>query len=555
MSFLTVEDVNSILLNHSYYPFWYPVKIDTGSDVDFTGLTFDFCGVQRTKWPGGNGYTIGVWPMNDLATGHCFAVDGNGNGLSVSYSMQYGIYVNSPTPDVTFYFLISNVQYRTGQSTAFEDRFSTDNVYVEEISPIVFFDGNDTDNFKIKLKYANGNPGAYYGIRVNGVSYTSNAQGVVNCQMDLSSVDELEISCGDFDDFHYPIFKCSEDLIVILDDTVDLIVGKVNNVPFRSNYNTGDVTVKCKYPVTVDWDNKLFKIDLTDKYDELNVKLQTVSDDLVTDYVFNCNYDYIESSAEFYTAIANKEEVLRLGTDITLNANVNITHDCLIIGNSNTLNFAGYHIMIKGIVKLNDLELTGTSWGIKQLTNSKLTVSDCEVTGFGGSSLGNFIRCDINLNNLENPTDFITEIDNTSFNLNGHAILHGGELTIDNCSLTGDGSEDYGYFVYQTDGSCLIRNSTFDIHSETISHDVKFLPCLVMCGENAMINGASHSDLQGKDTLPFFDLPFNNRATIDLTYKYDAIDDYISLSGDGCCHGVSGVDFVFKNNVLITRSM
>ena len=69
-----------------------------------------------------------------------------------------------------------------------------------------------------------------------------------------------------------------------------------------------------------------------------------------------------------------------------------------------------------------------------------------------------------------------------------------------------------------------------------------------------MVNGNSHDELQSNNINSFISNPQNNTSTINVTYYYPAIEDYITLQSDkGYCHSCSNVDFVFKTNVTARR--
>jgi hypothetical protein len=134
-------------------------------------------------------------------------------------------------------------------------------------------------------------------------------------------------------------------------------------------------------------------------------------------------------------------------------------------------------------------------------------------------------------------------------------ILHGGELNLENCTVTGKiGNPDYPYFLYQTDGNAVILQSDFTLQSDTqISTDIEFNSCIFICGETATVNGYDHTQLQNNNVTAFLSTQ-RNSSKINVTYYYPTISDYITLeSNKGYCHSCSNVDYVFKNNVTVRR--
>ena len=191
---------------------------------------------------------------------------------------------------------------------------------------------------------------------------------------------------------------------------------------------------------------------------------------------------------------------------------------------------------------------------IQQNIGSTVELTSCGFSGCTG--FGSVIDCQTDLSSLSVENDFITNITNCVFVNNDMCILHGGQLNITNCDVTGKISNPNNpYFLYQTDGKATILQSTFNLSSDTqIEEDIEFNSCIFVCGESATLNGNNHDELQQNNVDSFISNPQNNRSTINVTYYYPAIEDYITLESDnGYCHSCSNVDFVFKTNVTARR--
>ena len=106
------------------------------------------------------------------------------------------------------------------------------------------------------------------------------------------------------------------------------------------------------------------------------------------------------------------------------------------------------------------------------------------------------------------------------------AVLHGGELTVTNCIVTGKISNPaYPYFLYQTDGTAEISQSQFSISSDSqITTDVEFNSCIFTCGTDALINNLTHEELSKNNVTPFL-TEARNSSSINLTYYFDTIAD------------------------------
>jgi hypothetical protein len=327
-------------------------------------------------------------------------------------------------------------------------------------------------------------------------------------------------------------------------------------------------------PVTYDGTDYSFNLDLTDKTEtgkirfKLNVEANEVLNSTSTDVALNSQYQTVNTFDALLSALS-VSDVIRLGANLTATANIPINRSVKIIGNDKTIDLDSHRFVLVEDVQLTieNTRLDNGDTTIIQAKNTKVelngvTFNNCTSSNYNG--LGSCIFCDVDVDSLNNTDDYITTLNNCTFTNNSNCILHSGELTIIGCTLNNDDTTNINTnnaaFVYQTDGTCLIQQSVFNIDYDYSSAEanIGYAQCIVMCGETANINGATHTDLQGDNTLPFFDVPFNNRADTYAKYYYPQITDNVEsitlIDDKGCCHSVSNRDWVYKNNIKVQRS-
>ena len=359
--------------------------------------------------------------------------------------------------------------------------------------------------------------------------------------------------------------------------TQSLTLGKVNTVrlgasadykPNGDMIGTNTPTIVVLYGSTyipVRYDSSLndyiFDIDLTSKQTEGKVRFNVIVDtndvlnNTETEVTLNSSFETINNESKLITLFKNGG-IGRLGSNITLTNDLTISKDVLIIGNTKTINMNSHKIIVptdKTFKSENTVYTNGYNT-IQQHTQSTVELNNCTFTNCTG--LGSVIDCQIDIESLELENDFTTNITGCTFTNNDMCILHGGELNIENCTITGKiGNPNYPYFLYQTDGNAVILQSTFNLSSNTqISTDIEFNSCIFVCGETAIINGYDHSQLQNNN-ITAFTTTQRNSSKINVTYYYPTISDYITLQSDnGYCHSVSDVDYVFKTGVSVRRT-
>lgn len=568
--FLTVEDVNgTVYSNQGFY--WH--EIDTSkisSDSDFTNVKYDFCKVSR-----------------ETVTDEHSAVWGN---------YLYTLEIDNSLWTKGFYISPYHYNWATRAfNVQLNDNtlsFRTDNEYIGIHLYMGILKYNDVVTFTYLAK-----------TNVLNLNYAeSNTTTTVKVQEPGSS---FQYNCNSFtptEGYHDIVFQatltntvhCGYVLVNIVKSdfqfncTQSLVVGKINKVylgtdskykPSGSMVGSYATNITVDYngetlPVQYDGTDYYFNLDLTDKTDvgkvrfKVNVEANEVLNKSSTDVVLESQYQTVNTFNALLSAVSISE-IIQLGANMTATSNIPINRSIKIIGNDKSIDLDGYRFVLveDAEFKAENLQLNNGDTTIIQAKNTKVeltgvTFNNCTSSNYNG--LGSCIFCDVDIDSLDNTDDYITTLTECTFTDNANCILHGGDLTIQKCTLDNDTITNINpnncAFVYQTDGTCLIQQSIFNINYDYTSAEanIGFAQALIMCGETANINGATHTDLQGDNTLPFFDAPFNNRADLTAKYYYPQITDNVesvgSVSGKACCHACSGVDWVFKNNVTVRRS-
>ena len=220
--------------------------------------------------------------------------------------------------------------------------------------------------------------------------------------------------------------------------------------------------------------------------------------------------------------------------------------------------------------KINDVNVNGGNPVVLQAKDSKVDLTGCSFVNAGNTrynNLGSVISCDIDIDSLEVLDDFTTNIIECTFINNHNCILHGGSLTVTDCKYH---NTDMDYvdinnaaFLYQVDGDANIVNSVFDIdYGEDTSFEeenIMYGQALFMCGETAIINNADYINLSTDNNVNWSNAPYNNRSHIYCKYYYPQIEEIVYSSptldkeDKAICYCVSGKDWIFKENVQVTR--
>jgi hypothetical protein len=551
MPFLTLEDVNgTIFSNQGFY--WYELDLTSvspnGEDFDWTKI--DFCEVKKTT--SGSARTIYIKVYNSQWTKGISVIKNDDSYYTIQqiFSITDGCYFGTNFDPSKIILYMGNIQF--DNFTSMNGMLAIDNVSLtmkQLLTPITF-----------EIYYS------YY--KRGGVSISQSVERGYNL---------IKYNAGGGDKIlgYLLVNLLKSDFRFDCTDTV--IVGKPNKVllgvddDYKPN---GDMIGEYEPVITVTYngdilpvywdsvsDDYCFDLDLTSRTKDGKIRFTV---DVDENEVINTTSTVVTLNAEYETIdtyIAFKDFISiggtgRLGTDITLLNPLTINNDVYIIGNDHTLDLNGHQLILKETrtLKADNTVFTNGINAIHQKTNSKVVLNECTFTDCTGT--GSCIECDIELHSLEDPNDFDTTLTKCSFDNNDMCILHGGDIEVTECTVNGKISNpNYPYFLYITDGNATLLRNDFNITSDTtINHDIEFNGCIFICGETAIINGHSHTELQQNNITSFLEIPQNNQSHIDLSYYYDLIEDNITLQSDkGYCHSVSGVDFVFKTNVNINR--
>ena len=361
-------------------------------------------------------------------------------------------------------------------------------------------------------------------------------------------------------------FSCNQQLIVGEVNTVQLgtLTDYKPNGDLVGEYATKLSVLYNGKTIPVVWNSALndytFDLDLTNLQEEKRVRFKVIveTNDVLnaseTDVALDCKFETIDTLAKLIE-LFRIGGTGRLSSDLTLTNDLTLSKSVNLIGNECIIDMASHKLVIPSD-KTFKAQSVGFSNGINTLQqepNSTVELTDCTFTDCTG--FGSVIDCQVDLASLDDSDDFNTKLTNCTISNCDMAILHGGNLEVTGCTVNGKiSNKNYPYFLYQTDGNATILNSQFNLRDTMVfDYDIEFNSCIFTCGETATINGYSHTELQQNNRSAFFDTQ-RNTSIIDVKYYYSLIEDTVHLQSDkGFCHSVSGVDYIFKSNVTITR--
>lgn len=541
-SFLTLEDINGAIQSHSVKVHYHEIDTSKIGDTDFTDVKYDFCTITRIYR--NNKYYFYVTVNNDLWTGGYYVLKTNHEKLKSTDGYDDGVlYIDANQEPCIIIGLVLQSGYE------FDDRKINKKWLDSNIVPITLNELNTSKSIRV-LHFQSGEEETY--------SLECDVVGVKDTPHSINAI--IVLIKTDFQ------FTCNQ----------ELTVGKVNKVKLgvNSTYKPNGAMIGTNTPtITVEYNNQIipvtydstledyvFNLDLTQKQNEGNVRFKVIVEDnqvinKTETYVsLHCSYEAINTISKLTTLFTNGG-IGRITSNLTLTDNLRVTKSVYLVSENKTITMDGHKIIVPSdkTFKAQNLTFTGGVNTIQQNVNTKVELNQCTFTDCTG--LGSVIDCQVDVNSLNTEDDFTTIINGCTFTNNDLCILHGGDLTITDCTVNGKISDkNYPYFLYQTDGTAIILQSQFNISSNTqITSDIEFNPCIFTCGETALINGHNHTELQNNNLTSFFETQ-RNTSSIDLTYKYSLINDYIRLKSDkGFCHNVSGIDYVFKTNVTPER--
>lgn len=352
----------------------------------------------------------------------------------------------------------------------------------------------------------------------------------------------------------------------------------IRDAPVNITIQYGAETINAYYDETLN--DYCFDLNLTDAEKDNSVTVTVNVDEneyinpTTAEITLKTSYSKVNNFAELLNEILAGTRIIELNNDITFLSRISVTHDLLIYGNNHELNLDGYgfNIWDNNTFKLNDCMVSNGDSSIVQGLQTKVNLDNCTFINCISSNynnLGSVIYCDVNLESLVEATDFITNITRCTFIDNTCCLFHGGELNITESKLHNTDPEyvdiNNPALIYQTDGTCTISLSVFDItyNSDdlcTNEINIGFGQALILCGETALINTYNSEQLSNNDNIPFFEAPYNNQSHVFAKYYYPQLDECVFTSplkdkeDNSICYAVSGKDWVYKSNVQVTRA-
>lgn len=560
MSFLTVEDVNSILLNYDYVNDYYIV--DTSLFENTREGYYDFVRFKRID--GGFKFKIN----NSLWTGGVYVLDENNEYIPLRA-------MNLTGDD--YYW------YHNGTLTIYSTNYDLENCKL-----VLYLSSFNEEFYFQYLNYAitNLKPIIDLNEPTFEIQSFNNASDDIDYSTDFNEENGTYIVDVDGDYFYGCLVQSMKIANVYLD--ADLIVGINNTVTVlkdgsSSGLNNCTVIYNGKehfIDFTIPNGNK-FNIDLTNENSEktVNIQIKIKNNEDFVDYTYNYNltsrYYEVKNNNELKTALNNKIKIININGNINLRENIVISNDTILNFNSRQVLFnhvSGFTVEENVTFILKNAEIVYPNTLITQKKGSTVTIDNCNVYTSGNTyKKSSIIHCDADINDIyEEDIDFTTNILNSSVvNSYSPIIIHFGTLNIDNTKFQSTSrnsiNKNVPCFIYQVKGDATITNSVFKIKYPAElkfcknSKDIGLNHCNFLIGENATINNASYNDLKRNNSLPFFNKPFNNKSYVYCEYYYPSIESCVIASplpnfeDKCCCHALSGIDWVFKNNVQITR--
>ena len=560
MSLLTVEDVNSVNLNPINE--FYEINTNKISAQEFDNVLYDFSIVSHSI--NGNTHVFTFEIHNDLWTGGYYFTKNNGEYLDISADYRDNLLiVTTNESSIGLVLYLSNF-YTNKQISKIEE------IFLDE--PVFVLNNDELTKTHEPLRMLN--------LKYN----TTFSYAIGNVNQGVNVINDLSYP------FYFLVLLKKNDLLFNLGN-VSATVGVINNIPLNINANYlpngslvnedllnieiyyNDIVIPAVYDPELN--DYCFNLDLTNKRDNKPIKLEIIVNeiDLINGSKHNatiqCNYSSASNYQELQSNIVAGAEIIELTNDITFNSNLILPHDLMIYSNKHNVYLDSYNILVSDnvSVEIDDANFfNGTNCFIQQI-NSKLVLNDCKFSNaiISDNYKGSVVSADYD--SVEDS--IITELIDCTFINCHHTIYHGGELTVKNCKALfnsfNDGVDtDYPAFLTAYDGTVELTNSIFDIDYDTDylcsnNEDIKFAEALVGLGENTIFNGFNTNQLKYNEILPFFESPYNNKSHIFVKYYYPQINSCVISSpilnkeDSSVCHMILGTDWVYKNNVQVTR--
>lgn len=574
-NFLTVEDINSILAKYGDVSTLHSINTSL-IDGDIVDVMYDFCIINRTENNGQYTFTFDV--SNILWCGGYYFTDTDGQYLELDGTINGNVItVTTNKQDLIL------VVYLTNLYTTFQfERLTWKSSDLKNLSQ--FYHHIESEKFTITM-LDNSTPAGNVLFTCGELSEMATIQdGQARYVLESDNTlfeDVVKVTYDGCSYYIRPVWV--KDVAPVMIEDV-LIASKVNHVdlviPDDFEVTSGEVTYN-NTVISVEDLTAGFDLDLTDKLDNKPVAFKLVVDETTDimkhEYMFSvpCIFNQVDNYEDLYIELNSPGgcRVLELYGDITFTNDIRITHDVKLIGNDYQFNLDEHSLILnEGVnLKIDNVKFNIGDPAIIQELNSKLDATNCKFTGCKATNynnLGSAILCNIDLDSMNVDDDFITNLNSCTFTNNHSCILHGGTLFVNNCTYLNTNTiytdKNNCAFLHQTDGEAIIQNSIFDIDYTddslcTQQKNIGFAQALFKCGLNAQINTATHEYLQNNDNKLFTDAPYNNRCHLYAKYYYPKLEACVYSSpalgreDKSFCYGVSGINWVFKHEVNVTR--
>jgi len=567
--FLTVEDINSILLNYDKANTLY--TFDSSLITSNGTYTYDFLEVTK------NGTTWTIKVQNTLWTGGYYVTNTNGEVQSTTGTYSNNTLTITLNSGDKIIFYLSSYKGDDFQCETME--------YLTNLTDI----SSDYDDDGITVTYditeTDGTPIA----DSTSVTLTHNSQTYTETTSDgavtftIPSTYAVSGTCKltiDGTDLYGYINLTPDEVNATL--TGDLIVGKKNTLTVNRDSTLLEQCTVTVYGKTynVDWsgtDTNKIVVDLSKDNSTTPIKAvieiaptdkvqgKTIETSLNRSYLTVSTFNDLKTELESLTG----SQYIKLGANITLSSNVNVNHDVIIEGDNKTVNCGNvaYRFTINTNVKavFNNMILQKVQPVAVQMKQSDFTLRKCTVKmqEYTSRVIGNVVKCDIDHTSLSSPDDFITLIDGCTIERTAKTNLfyHGGILTITDTVFEQRNNNYLDKFplIMQVDGECVFRNSSAQLvygssSQPIIISDLKYW-CLFELGEDATFNGQTYDDLMDNNVLNLEGINcWTQIAKCGLSghIGYFTIEP-IDASKPNCLYCLSGIDYVFKANTQIRR--
>lgn len=542
---ITVEDYNSFLQKYGIKSHYHKIDTNLVGDYDFEDVMIDFCTVTRTT--SGNNHTYSFTVDNPAWTLGYYLLDSDNEVIASDATLTDDtVSFTTTEPSITLVLHCCNIQQVVPTFTRLTDIMISDNVTYQSSMPSRYtFQNISTGSTSTKSPNTTGDIGEF----TDGVHCCVNFRPLTKLNFDLSNV---ELYAGQVNEISKP---SSTGLITLTyldkEETFDLADVDVLTIDLTNQYNISSVRVNVH-------------IHGTGKYYE-SIDTYNVSIVPVKAYSF----------AELQLAISNKNAVIDYYGSESFTEDLVITTDTLIRKRENGGLYLEHHSIIveDGVtLKLQGLPINKGNPAILQKEHSIVELNDCfiyDCSNEDNANLGSVICCDLDTDSLNYTDDYTTTIINCTFENNYNCILHGGQLTVIGCTYTNFDpfmvDVNNPAFLFQVDGNAVVTDSSFSINydDEFVFEDknIMYAQALFMIGLTAVVNNATYSDLNQDDKVNWHNSPYNNRSSLNCIYFYPSYGSHGALvrssatSGNenrAMCYALSGVDWVFKENVKIT---